>query len=175
LVFHVGTSQAAKCWPTAHFAELADLVGSHYNVILTGSPSERSLAEDVVRSISRATPQPIVAAGELPDLRHLVALTRTAAGVVTGDTSMVHIASALDIPTVCIYGITRPSDTAPLWGRRRALLFDDTKTCAPACHAVCALTGDEHMRCMSAISAKRVYCSLMSLLGSSEEADVPNM
>lgn len=159
IVLHPGASQASKCWPTANFARVAQTLARTANVVVTGSPDEKPLAD----AIAGKTKNVFVAAGALPRLGHATALIARVAAVVTGDTSVLHIASALDTPFVAVYGSTRPGGDAPLFGRQR-LLFDDAVPCAPCYKAHCPLTGDDHLRCQRAVSPAQVLAALDQLL-----------
>jgi heptosyltransferase-1 len=55
------------------------------------------------------------------DLAELVAVTRVAALVIAGDTGPMHLASALNIPVVAIFGPTDPARNGPFHGRSRVL------------------------------------------------------
>jgi heptosyltransferase-2 len=162
VVLHPGTSQASKCWPAEHFAALIDRLGADANVVITGSPEERPLAESIARQLSTGVRQPIIAAGGLADLGETTALVRRATVVVTGDTSMLHIASAVDVPVVAIYGSTRPDDNVPLFGKQ-SLVFNPDVACSPCSQARCPLRGVDHMKCMRTISPDRVYDAITSV------------
>jgi heptosyltransferase-1 len=168
LVLHPGASQASKCWPPQLFAQVAEKMAAQYNIVITGSAKERPLAEAVLSALSLSGKKPIIAAGRLPDLRQTIALIARAAAVVTGDTSVLHIASALDTPLVGIYGSTRPGDNSPLFGRQ-ALLFDDSVPCAPCYKADCPLHGEDFLRCQCAVTPGRVISALNTLLKESHE------
>lgn len=168
LLLHPGTSQETKCWPTGHFAALADRLVDRFNVVVTGSPGERTLAGQI-REAAKAPDRILIAAGELPDMRQTAALVEMAAAVVTGDTSVLHMASALDTPLVGVYGSTRPRDNAPLFGRHE-LLFDDDLTCSPCYKSHCPLAGKAHLACLTRIAPEQVLAALEKVLPSSVEA-----
>ncbi|MGO8670758.1 MAG: glycosyltransferase family 9 protein [Capsulimonadaceae bacterium] len=172
ILLHPGTSQATKCWPADYFSALVDRIGDRHNVVVTGSESEAALANRVASGLGPNTPPIVVAAGALPDLRHAVSLVRRSVGVVTGDTSILHIASALDIPLVGLYGSTRPGDNIPLLGPSR-LLFDDTVSCAPCYKAACPLRGDARLLCQRSITPARVYDALMALIEETDSSGNP--
>jgi ADP-heptose:LPS heptosyltransferase len=162
VVFHPGTSQKTKCWSTDYFAALADLAAPDLRVIITGSKSDRVLAEEI-KSQANTKQSIVIAAGELANMGQTAALIQGASAVVTGDTSILHIASALNIPTVAVYGSTRPNEYVPLFGSN-ALLYDDTVTCAPCYKSSCALVGKEHLSCLRKITPPVVYERLISLI-----------
>ncbi|BDI33042.1 ADP-heptose--LPS heptosyltransferase II [Capsulimonas corticalis] len=172
VLLHPGASQDSKCWPAANFGKLADLLSDRCNLIVTGSPGETELARRVAAEAERA--HPIVAAGALSNIRETAALVEMASVVVTGDTSLLHIASALDTPLVAIYGSTRPRDYTPLFGRS-ALLYDDTVSCAPCYKANCPLAGDSFMACMRGTSPERVWESVEAFLADEAPAPSPSV
>ena len=161
LVLHPGASRTTKCWPPASFAAVADRLQKEYNIILTGSAGELGLAQAVLMAMQYPGTT-TVAAGHLT-IGQTAALVSQAAAVVTGDTSVLHIASALQVPVVGLYGSTRPGDNAPLFGPHR-LLFDDTVPCAPCIHTHCPLNAAEHLRCLRGITPEHVLSALRILL-----------
>lgn len=171
LLLHPGTSQASKCWPPAYYAAVSAALMDRYHVVITGSPKEIVLADAIRAALPADAPRPMVAAGHLANIPETAALVERAAAVITGDTSILHIASALGTPLVGIYGSTRPADNAPLFGPQ-ALLFDDTVPCAPCRKAHCSLAGADHLRCQRAVTPARVLAALEALLRIPEQCSV---
>lgn len=163
VVLHPGTSQASKCWPVEYFAALIEKIGGDFNIVITGSPDEVPMAKAIVDA---SADRPIVAAGALPDLRQTVALVKRASVVVTGDTSVLHIASAVETPVVGVYGSTRPGDNAPFFGEH-AYVYEEID-CSPCGHANCPLSGADHMKCMHAVAPEMVYSAVRQYLQSTE-------
>ncbi len=112
---------------------------------------------------AKHAPLPIIAAGKLNRVALTVALAAQASAIVTGDTVMLHIASALQIPVVGIYGSTRPSINTPLFGPH-VLLYDASVPCAPCYKEHCPLKGAEHLQCQRKVTHKQVLVALDSLL-----------
>jgi ADP-heptose:LPS heptosyltransferase len=81
-----------------------------YDVVLTGSGSERPLAEQV--ALLAGLPDDAVLAGRT-DLAELAATVATARLVVCGDTGMAHLATAYRRPSVVLFGPTPPSAWGP--------------------------------------------------------------
>lgn len=171
IVLHPGTSQASKCWPTSHFGALVDRLSGEFNVVITGSAIEIDLANQIVDSLQPGTTRPIIAAGALTDLRHVLALIDQAAAVVTGDTSILHFASAVETPLIGIYGSTRPGLNAPYFGEH-AYFFNDDLECSPCSRANCPLEGVSFMKCMRTINPGDVHLALLNLMNTSEREPV---
>ena len=108
----VGTSKRAKNWTAAGYARVLDaLEGEHgMRPLLVGGPSpvERAIADDILR-LTRARPLDLLG----NDLRRLVWLLDGSALVISPDTGPLHIARALDVPVVGLYGYTNPKRTGP--------------------------------------------------------------
>ena len=110
-VFVPGSVHADKCWPTQRFAALADKISPQFNlsIVATGTESEK----DIVESIKNLTNVPLTNLAGQTSLTELVALLKAAKLVVTNDTGPGHIAAALGVPLVMIFGRSNPVRVAP--------------------------------------------------------------
>ena len=106
-----GAAWPNKRWPPSRLAAVADALHRRHglmSVVLWG-PGEEQLAQAVVADAPDAallSPRTTIA--------DLVALTRGAALMVSGDTGPTHIAAAVGTPLVGIYGPTRPARNGPM-------------------------------------------------------------
>ena len=105
-VFIPGSTHRPKCWPVERFAALADKVSSQFNlaIVATGTASEKSIAENL-KNLANV---PITNLAGLTNLSQLVALLKAAKLVVSNDTGPGHIAVALGLPLVMIFGPSNP-------------------------------------------------------------------
>src|SRR5437868_5681821 len=107
-----GAGWGAKCWPAERYRALVRTLGEHgIDTFVNAGPEEVGLAETVVRgneSCARVLQC---------SLLQLIAVTRRAALVIGGDTGPVHLASALEIPVIAIFGPTDPLRNGPYGGR----------------------------------------------------------
>jgi heptosyltransferase-1 len=110
-VFVPGSAQKSKCWPAHNFASLAEKIVSQFgfSIILVGTNAEKAITEKIV---SRANAQVADFAG-LTTLPELVALFKAAKIVVSNDTGPGHIAAALGVPLVMIFGPSNPIRLLP--------------------------------------------------------------
>jgi ADP-heptose:LPS heptosyltransferase len=100
VVLHPGATDARRHWPASSFAAVADaLTGSGATIVITGTESERSVADDVA---GRMRGPAVVLTGAL-SLPGLVGLLQRAALVVSNDTGPRHLAEAVGTATVSIY------------------------------------------------------------------------
>jgi len=112
VAFHIGANWAPKRWPASHFARLADRVAGYFScpIVLTGSPSDEAIAEEIIKSSQRAR---LVSLCGKTSLGVLGAIYRRAAWLVSSDSGPLHIASGVGTPVVALFGPTCPLLTGP--------------------------------------------------------------
>ena len=100
---HPGGSSYDKRWPEKQYAELADRLVEHYNatVLLLHGPGEIELTHNI-----QETMQSDVIAYAPKTIRELGALFSRCDLVVCNDSGPMHLAAALNVPTVAIFGPT---------------------------------------------------------------------
>lgn len=115
-MFPGGARAAVKSWPAQNWVDLADrLTSEGHRVVFTGSPANRENAQTIVSML--ADPEVAqVAAGER-DLRETARLLLTCRAVVSVDTGIMHLASALGCPLVSLHGPTLVRRWGPLGSR----------------------------------------------------------
>jgi heptosyltransferase-2 len=145
---HLGAAAGpAKRWTPAGWAALADRLGGlGMPVVLLGGPGDAAAAEVVLR---RAMPplRSLVGRDRPALLPHLLTRLR---GLVSADTGVAHLAAALGVITVTLFGPTDPRLTAPRSARARVVA--PGAPCAPCFLDVCPI---DHV-CMRAIDADAV-------------------
>lgn len=108
----VGTSKPRKNWAPEGYARVLEEVESVHGLqtVLVGGPSpvEREAADRIL-ALTRA--RPVDALGD--DLRRLVWILEGSALVLSPDTGPLHIARALEVPVVGLYGHTNPKRSGP--------------------------------------------------------------
>ncbi|MHC4207580.1 MAG: glycosyltransferase family 9 protein [Planctomycetota bacterium] len=110
-VFIPGSAHQDKCWPPERFARLAEKISSDYklSVVATGSASEG----EIVEKINEKANVTIESLAGQTSLSGLVALLKRAALVVSNDTGPGHIAAALGVPLVMMFGRVNPVRLEP--------------------------------------------------------------
>ena len=107
-ILNPGAGWGAKRWPAKRYGEVARILsaGGLQSVVNFG-PSEELLAREV-ESAGGGAAKPVMCS-----VSELIALTRRARLFVGGDTGPLHLASALGIPVVAIFGPTDPARNGP--------------------------------------------------------------
>lgn len=140
---------AAKCWPTERFAALGDrLIGEFgADVILFGSAGEREVTAKILGAMKRPAVQ---LAGE-SSIAELPALLASCDLFIGNDSGAMHVAAAVGLPVVAIFGPTDPEGTAPVTPRRT--LVQERVSCSPCFLRECPI---DH-RCMTRVEVEAVY------------------
>jgi lipopolysaccharide heptosyltransferase I len=109
-VLNPGGGWLSKCWPAQRYGELHRALAERYGWrgVVTFGPGEESLAREVVQAAGDPAPVAI-----LLGLGPLMALMRRAKFVVSADTGPLHLAAALDVPVVGLFGPTDPARNGP--------------------------------------------------------------
>ena len=70
------------------------------------------------------------------------------------DSGPMHVSAMLGKPTLGIFGSTHPSWTGPIGPNANYIYVEEE--CSPCYKRVCPLVGQEHMKCMTQISASEI-------------------
>ena len=146
----------AKEWPADRYGALIDLLARRDDaeVVLVGAPSERAKCEEVAASSKSGA---IVAAGST-NIGELIALLSLCDGFIGNDSGCAHIAGALGIPTVAIFGSTNPERTGPLGAKARVIYRK--LECSPCLARTCRFG---HYNCLTQIEAAELVDAIEML------------
>jgi ADP-heptose:LPS heptosyltransferase len=112
---HPGAAQVSRHWPVERWAEVArGLAAAGHDVRITGGAGERDRCDQVAAAAGLDSAQ--VLAGRT-DLLGLTALVAAARLLVSVDTGVAHLATALGTPSVVLFGPTPPELWGPPTGR----------------------------------------------------------
>lgn len=152
----------AKCWPPEHYAQIAqDYLDKGWQIALYGSVNDK-LVTGQIREQCRSHPLCFDLAGRT-ELAEAVDLLSLSAAVLSNDSGLMHIASALGCPLLVIYGATSASFTPPLSENAQVIL--PAIECAPCFKRECPLG---HHRCMKNTSPLQVASKLDAMLADIE-------
>jgi heptosyltransferase-2 len=139
---------SAKCWPPSRFAELANRLRAQTDadVILFGTAREAA----VTRAISSELHRPPVDLTEKTAIADLPPLLSQCHLFIGNDSGAMHVAAAVGLPVVAVFGPTDPRGTAPV--TPRSTIVQQKPYCSPCFLRQCPT---DH-RCMRSITSEMV-------------------
>jgi lipopolysaccharide heptosyltransferase I len=147
-IFVPGARKPANRWPAERFGELASRL--RLPTVIIGSTADASLADSVV-SASNDRALSLAGKTDIPGLIHLI---RGCSFMVCNDTGPMHIAAALRVPVIALFGPANPARTGP-YGQLHRVVCSDIP-CAPCYKREC-----KKPFCMEAISVDAVEHAIM--------------
>ncbi len=162
------TFGAAKSWPLPRLVELVHMISERgpARIVLLGDAQVGAFAQDLASALSMPTRQDLAGPAGLVDLTGRTDLLRvtsilTAAKAFVGnDSGLMHLAGALGVPTVGVFGSSNPEWTAPL-GYRTGLVAVEGFACHPCYRKTC----NQPRFCLETVTAEAVLQELDSLSG----------
>ena len=151
----------AKRWPAAHFSELA--ASLDVPVVLLGSGKEAALCDEIAAPVNAAQAGKCVNLAGKTSLPQALSLIAASRATVSNDSGLMHVAAALGVPQVAVFGSSSPLHTPPLSDKAAVLwlksdaAYQPPLDCAPCFERDCPLG---HTRCLNDISAARVLQAL---------------
>jgi heptosyltransferase-1 len=136
----------SKHWVPRHWVQLmAKLLARNLQPVLIGAPEDRPAAEDMLAEIPTIPEMPsvlnLVGQTDWPDL---YALFNRARLLIGPDSAPLHIANAVGIDVIGLYGPTAPGRTGPLGDRQMAITTQ--LPCQPCFERHCPLKTHDCMR-----------------------------
>jgi len=143
---------SAKCWPPERFAKALNEFSSHadVDVILFGTAAEAAVSEAIARDLCRS-PINLTGKTSIADLPGLLSQCHLFLG---NDSGAMHVAAAVGLPIVAVFGPTDPFGTAPV--TPRATIVQQKPYCSPCFLRRCPT---DH-RCMLTITPGMVETAL---------------
>lgn len=146
----------AKKWFPERFAAVADRLKTEFGaqVILFGSDGDRQSTAEVQKNAR----QPLIDVAGKTDLTEAIALISRCSLFLSNDSGLMHIAGALGVPTIAVFGSTNPVTTSPVG--EKSLVIRHPVPCAPCLKPVCPTD----FRCMELIGVEEVFAAGKKLL-----------
>ena len=140
---------SAKEWFPERYGELADRISREIGarILILGSMGDRLVASQICR---KTGPGAIDLTGKTT-LAQAIGIIARCRLFITNDSGLMHVASALRVPLVAIFGSTDPLRTGPLSKNSRVLY--KSIPCAPCLKTECP----EDRKCMELITVDEVY------------------
>lgn len=147
----------AKRWPVGHFAKLADLLQSAgYQVWIVGSAKDEAIANEIVANATQH--DGLINLCGKTSLVDVVDILACATVVVSNDSGLMHVACAINVPVLAIYGSSSPGFTPPLSDKAEIVKID--VDCAPCFQRTCKFG---HYDCLYSIKPELLFSKIMAL------------
>ncbi len=144
----VATYGPAKCWPAERFRKVTEeLLRSRSCTILYVGNAD---AKETIGNIVAEFPSHVVNMAGKTTMRELASLLQKCSLLLTNDSGPMHLADALDVPVVALFGSTCDIRTGPY--RRNGVMIHKRVTCSPCFRRTCPID----FRCMNEISVEEV-------------------
>ncbi len=146
----------AKRWFPERFAAVADKIAGMVacRIILLGGKSDEEAAEEV-RRLAQTSIINLAGKTGLKEAAYLISQCRL---FISNDSGLMHIAGALNIPTIAIFGSTNPQTTSPVG--KESVVVHHKVSCSPCLKKTCP----SDFRCMELISVDDVFAVAQNIL-----------
>lgn len=146
---------SAKCWLPERFREVTKrlLEDPRVAIVYFGDPGGTPLVNDICLEMGDR----VVNLAGKTTIREVIALILQCSVFLTNDSGPMHIASALGVPLVALFGSTSDVKTGPYSG---GTVIHKHVECSPCYKRVCPID----FRCMKGISVDEVYASIRKLI-----------
>jgi len=147
----------AKQWPLDRYAHLADKIQAFTGgrIIIFGGPNDRKLGKKISQKMQH---RPIDLSGKT-SLGEAMALIERCDLFITNDSGLMHVAAALDVPLIAVFGSTNSITTGPLSQNSR--IVQVPLECSPCLRPECP---KGHLNCMDQISVEMVFSGVKDML-----------
>jgi heptosyltransferase-3 len=158
---HPASRWRFKCWPAERNAELVDrLADKGHRVVLTAAPDakEMSFIDDI---LGRTRCSTVNLAGQL-SVKELGALAARARLFVGVDSMPMHLAAAMGVPVVALFGPSGEHEWGP-WGVAHRIVASERHPCRPCGLDGCG--GGKVSECLTTLPVDEVMQAVQQLLG----------
>jgi heptosyltransferase-2 len=163
VAIHPFCANQARAWHEDGFVATANALQERIGVriLLLGGKRDREMAAGIA---GRIRPAPVTAVGET-DLRQSMALLSKCALLICNDSGIMHLAAALDLPLIALFGPQSPVKFGP-WGKRCRVLYKrfPCSPCRQRFFEECDPSPRGKPMCMETISVDEVIGNAQALL-----------
>ncbi|WP_163130277.1 lipopolysaccharide heptosyltransferase II [Agarivorans sp. Alg241-V36] len=151
----------AKRWPEQHYAKVA----SHWieqrkgQVWIFGSDKDRAVGTQIIEHVPQELQQHCHNLAGKTKLAEAIDLMALATLAVSNDSGLMHIAAALELPLIAVYGSSSPKYTPPLT-ENTAILHTDID-CRPCFKKTCQFG---HLKCLTELAPEQAILAITKLL-----------
>jgi lipopolysaccharide heptosyltransferase II len=155
-----GAQHFTKRWPKEYFIELGNiLIKNNYQVVLFGGKSDIEICSEISAGI-----------GNCINLQNENELFKIAAGmkkcklIISNDTGLMHVASAMNVPVISIFGSSVKEFGFIPCNVKSLVLENNAINCRPCSHVGKSVCPKKHFKCMNEINAPYVFDQIKSFI-----------
>jgi len=158
VIINPGAKSHLKRWPAASYAKLSDRITGELGcaVLITGNKDDL----DAVRGMKAVLRGEAVDFSARTTLGALTLLISKADLIITNDSAPLHVASAVNTPTIAIFGPTDETKYGPLSDKR--IVLKPVRKCRPCGRALCRVGPDEG--CIGEVTVDEVFNAVKRIL-----------
>ena len=153
------TTWQSKEWSPERFCAALAALPEDVQIVFLGSGADRPVIDEAIKMLQASWRGKAVSVAGETSLLETAALMKEATLLLCPDTGPLHIAAAVGLPTLSLWGPTRPTIYGPLHGRN--FFIESPYPCAPCCKTRCPSGTNA---CMKAIEAQDVAKRLGEVL-----------
>lgn len=151
----------AKRWPAEHYAQVAEhYIRQGWQVWIFGSKKDHSVGEEIRALLIPGLREEVANLAGETSLAQAIDLMSCAGAVVSNDSGLMHVAAALNLPLVAVYGSTSPDFTPPL--AEQVAIVRTGIECSPCFDRTCRYG---HYNCLRQLPSSMVIDALAQLVG----------
>ena len=160
IALNPGAGWITKLWPLQNFAQLGVLAEKKLNrkILLVWGPGEKEMVDEIEKLMKDQGAEPIIAPPT--NLLELAATLKRCSALVAGDTGPMHLAAALKIPSVALFGASDSLRNGPFQQPGNVLQNWDID-CVPCWKKQC--NHSPQFECMHSLSVEMVLNKLAEI------------
>ncbi len=144
---------SAKQWYPENFAKVALGLSTEYDIIIFGGPQDYDIAQDIESYLIEMGVVNYLNLATKLSVTQLISQIENLDLLVTCDSGPMHLAAALNIPTVAIFGPTKVNETSQ-WMNEKSIVVKKNFECQPCMKKNCPL---KHHNCMKLIDESDIF------------------
>lgn len=161
----------AKRWPAKHYAAVAEhYIRLGWQVWIFGSQKDHPGGEEIRNLLIPGLREEISNLAGQTSLAQAIDLMSCAQAVVSNDSGLMHVAAALELPLVAVYGSTSPEFTPPL--AEQVEIIRTGIDCSPCFERTCRFG---HYACLRDLPPQQVINALQRLCGDNPRLPEPDL
>jgi len=137
----------AKQWYPENFAKVALELSTEFDIIILGGPQDYDIAQNIESYLIEMGVVNYLNLATKLSVNQLISQIENLDLLVTCDSGPMHLAAALNIPTVAIFGPTKVNETSQ-WMNEKSIVVKKNFECQPCMKKTCPL---KHHNCMKLI------------------------